>query len=227
MHLPSSPEPPVPPFVEAYLRLFQAPPRRNDLGCVRFAVVDSETTGLDPRRDRLITIGAVAVVDGEIRIADSFETMLKVAYNAGSVTVHGITRDEARDGMDEPQALELFLNWLGDSVIVGHHIGHDIATLNAGYERHFGFRLRNASLDTMDLTLHLEKDGAFEGRAAPIQDFSLDGLCKMFHVRPHDRHTAAGDAFITAQIFLRLLALARRHGRTDLDKLCEAFEPGG
>jgi len=209
-------------FIEEYLWLFGERPAPSDLAEVRFAVVDSEMTGLDPRRDRLISIGGVAVANGEIVIADSFEALLKVAYNAASVTVHGITCDEARDGLDEPEALEQFLHWLGDSVIVGHHIGHDIATFDAAYERHFGIHLRNASLDTMDLTLHLEKGGAFAGRAE-ISDFSLDGLCRMFSVRPHDRHTAAGDAFLTAQVFLRLYSLARRHGRTSLEALCETF----
>jgi len=215
-----------PEFVAEYLALFEGAPMQS-LEEVRFAVLDSETTGLDPRRDRLITIGGVAVLNGEIVIADAFDAMLKVAYNASSVTVHGITRHQARDGRDEPDALEDFLRWLGNSVIVGHHIGHDILTLNAAFERHFGFEMRNRSLDTMDLTLHLEKDGAFPGQSE-IKDFSLDGLCRRFGVRPHDRHTAAGDAFLTAQVFLHLLALARRCGRSTLDALCMPFatEPG-
>jgi len=81
---------------------------------VRFVVLDTETTGLDPRRDRIITIGAVAVVDGEILLDDSFEVLLRMAYNNSSVTVHGITRDEAAAGMEEREALRLFLDYLGD-----------------------------------------------------------------------------------------------------------------
>src|SRR3954451_13005402 len=171
---------------------------------VRFVALDTETTGLDPRRDRLITIGAVAVCGGEILLDDAFEVLLKLAYNNSSVTVHGITRDEALGGMDEPEALAGFLDYLADGVIVGHHIGHDIEALNCACERHFDFKLRNRSLDTMDLTLHLNDDGAFAGRPM-AQGFSLDGLCEMFGVAPHDRHTAGGDAFLTARIFLRLL----------------------
>jgi len=45
----------------------------------------------------------------------------------------------------------------------------------------------------------------------------------MFGVVPHDRHTASGDAFITAQVFLRLLKLAARHGRTRLDAISQPF----
>src|SRR3954451_13524292 len=79
---------------------------------VRFVVLDTETTGLDPRRDRLITIGAVAVQFGEILLEDAFEVLLKLDYNRSSVTVHGITRDESLRGIAEPHALALFLDYL-------------------------------------------------------------------------------------------------------------------
>lgn len=191
---------------------------------VRFVVLDSETTGLNPRLDRLITIGAIAVVNHEILIEDSFEALLKVEHNSSAVTVHGVTREESRAGLDEPVALHQFLAYLGDGVIVGHHIGHDVETFNAAYERHFGFRLQNASLDTMALTLHLERDGAFAGRD-PIQEFSLDALCALFGIIPHDRHTAPGDAFMTALVFQRLLRLAAKYQRTTLSLLLQPFEP--
>ena len=78
----------------------------------------------------------------------------------------------------------------------------------------------------MDLTLHLERDGAFAGRP-PIRHFTLDGLCQMFGVIPHDRHTASGDAFITAQVFLRLVRLAFRFDRGTLARICDPFAVEG
>ena len=213
-------------IIEKYLNAFEntwtdeRPP-----GEVRFVVLDTETTGLDPRRDRLITIGAVAVWGGEILLEDSFEVMLKLAYNNSSVTVHGITRDEAIGGMEEADALAMFLDYLRDGVIVGHHIGHDIEALNCACERHFRIKLGNRSLDTMDLTLHLNDDGAFVGRPM-AQGFSLDALCEMFGVAAHDRHTAGGDAFLTARIFQRLLRAAKSVGRNTLGALCERYQPG-
>jgi DNA polymerase-3 subunit epsilon len=75
----------------------------------------------------------------------------------------------------------------------------------------------------MDLTLHLERDGAFAGRPA-IRHFTLDALCDLFGVVPHDRHTAEGDAFMTAQVFLRLVRLASRFGRRTLVRIAEPFE---
>ena len=68
----------------------------------------------------------------------------------------------------------------------------------------------------------LQDAGAFAGHQA-IRDFSLDALCSLFGVEPHDRHTAGGDAFITAQILLRLLRLAKRHQRTTLGAICVPY----
>lgn len=191
-------------------------------GEVRFVVVDSETTGLDPRKDGVVTIGGVAVRGGEILLEDSFSVLVRQQYNSSAVTVHGVTRDESLAGVEEGEALARLREWLGDGVIVGHHIGHDIATFNTGCRKHFGITLDNLSLDTMDLTLHLEKDGAFGGEEA-IRNFSLDALCTRFGVTPYDRHTAAGDAFLTALVFLRLLRIAQRCGRTTLGRLVESF----
>ena len=216
------------PFIDRYRQRFEETWHDDTpIDRVRFVVLDSETTGLNPRADRLVTIGAVAVQGGEILLDDGFEALIRVGRNTSSVTVHGVTRDESRAGIEESEALARFLDYLGDGVIVGHHIDHDIITFDSAYERHWGFRMSNRSLDTMDLTLHLERDGAFAGRP-PIRRFTLDALCDLFGVVPHDRHTATGDAFITAQVFLRLLRLASRHGRPTLGRLSEPFlEPAG
>jgi DNA polymerase III subunit epsilon len=212
-----------PPFLGRYRRRFDRTWQDDTpIERVRFVVLDSETTGLNPRVDRLVTIGAVAVQSGEIVLDDAFDALIRVDRNTSAVTVHGVTRDESRAGIEEPEALARFLEYLGDGVIVGHHIDHDIITFDSACERHWGLRMSNRSLDTMDLTLHLEKDGAFGGRPA-IRRFTLDALCDLFGVIPHDRHTASGDAFITAQVFLRLLRLASRHGRPTLGRLSEPF----
>jgi DNA polymerase III subunit epsilon len=213
-----------PTLIERYQRCFTSTwTDDTPIDRVRFVVLDSETTGLNPRVDRLITIGAVVVCNHEILLEDSFEALLKIDENTSAVTVHGITRDETRGGLEESEALARFLDYLRDGVIVGHHIGHDIGTLDVGFERAgWGIKTMNRDLDTMDLTLHLERDGAFAGRPQ-IRHFTLDSLCDMFGVIPHDRHTAGGDAFLTAQVFLRLLKLAARHGRTTLGRVTEPF----
>ena len=213
--------PPV--FVDEYLNRFRTTwPDDAPIDGVRFVVLDLETTGLNPVTDAIVTIGAVGVLGGDILLGDAFSALLKVERNTSAVTVHGVTRDQSRQGLGEPAALERFLDYLKDGVIVGHHIGHDVTAVNAACNRHWGLSLSNRSLDTMDVTLHLERQGAFSGRP-PIRRFTLDALCEMFGVVPHDRHTAAGDAFITAQVFQRLTRLAVRFGRRTLGELCESF----
>jgi DNA polymerase-3 subunit epsilon len=192
---------------------------------VRFVVLDCESSGLHPDRDRIVSIGAIDLFEGEILLGHGFEALLRVTHNTAATLVHGITRAEARHGQDEREAMLALLDYLRDGVIVGHHIGHDIAMLNAACRRHFDLSLRNRQLDTLGLTLHLERDGAF-GDEEHLSSTSLDALCDRFGVVPYDRHTAPGDAFLTAQIFLRLLRYGRRFGRDTLARLTEPYWNG-
>jgi DNA polymerase-3 subunit epsilon len=212
--------------IDAYKAAFVATWRDDTpVSEVRFVVLDSETTGFSPVLDRILTIGAVAVQDGEIRLDDSFDALLRVTGDVGPVDVHGVTPERTRRGYDEGEAVERCLAYLRDGVIVGHHIGHDVSMLDAALERMgTDVRLLNRALDTADLTLHLAQDGAFADVTLPAH-ITLDTLADLFGVIPHDRHTASGDAFITALVFLRLLKLAARHGRTSLGAVCREFVP--
>ena len=71
----------------------------------------------------------------------------------------------------------------------------------------------------MRLAIALERAGVLEPQENA--DFSLDSLLRRFSIEPHDRHTAAGDAFLTAQVFQRLLARAKRLGVSTLGALLE------
>jgi DNA polymerase III subunit epsilon len=212
------------PSIETYKQAFASTwSDDTPVETVRFVVLDSETTGFSPVLDRILTIGAVVVQDGEIRLDDSFDALLRVTGDVGPVDVHGVTPEQSRGGYDESEALGRFLGYLRDGVIVGHHIGHDVSMLDAGLERMGAdVRLLNRALDTADLTLYLNQDGAFTDVKLPGH-ITLDTLADLFGVIPHDRHTASGDAFITALVFLRLLKLATRHGRTSLGSICQEY----
>lgn len=212
----------LPSQVETYLSLVdRAPPDAPEQ--TRFVSLDCETTGLDPKTSRLVAIGCVAVRDGQILLDDAFETLVRTPFNTASVTVHGITREESREGLREDDALLDLLDYLRDAVVVGHHIEYDLQVIDQALDRNWGVRLHNRRLDTMGLALLLERDGAFEEQP-PFESFSLDALCERFGVKPYDRHTASGDAFLTAQVFLRLLKTASRCGRDTLVGLLEEWK---
>lgn len=175
----------------------------------RFVVFDQETTGLNPEKNHIVSIGAVAVEDGDILLGDVFEAVLRVDAPTGAVLVHGITPDQSRKGRDERETVEAFLGYVGPAVLVGHHVGFDCAILRAAAKR-FGRNLPNPALDTMRVALALAEKELIT--LDPDTGFSLDGLCRHFGIALHDRHTAPGDAFLTAQVFVRLLRICARSG---------------
>lgn len=184
----------------------------------RFVSVDSETTGLDAKKDRIITLGGVALADGEICLWDQFAVMMPVSHNTSAVTIHGITREESIEGVEESVALDAFLRWLGDGVIAGHHIQHDLTMLNRALVEHYGVELKNVAIDTMEVYLRIKEAGGFADQDEP-RGFSLDALLGLFGIVPHDRHTALGDAYLTALLLQRLLKEAGRLGLWNLDDL--------
>jgi len=184
----------------------------------RFVSLDCESTGLDPRKDALVSIGGISVCEGEICLWDQFSVVMPIAFNTASVTVHGITREASSEGLEEPLALDQFLGWLGDGIIVGHHIQHDLTLLNTALERHFSIQLTNLTVDTMEAWRVLRASGGFGNKDQPF-GYGLDALCQLFGIVTHDRHTALGDAFLTAQVLLRLLKEARALGKWNLADL--------
>jgi len=187
----------------------------------RFVVFDNESTGLDPRKDQIVSIGAIGVRNGEILLQDIFETTVKIEFNTSATVVHGITREESMHGQDEAEAVRDFLEYLGDDILVGHHVMFDFLLIERAAKRHLQRGLNNHALDTMRMALALEKAGAFV--STPIKSFDFDSLCLRFGVVTHDRHTASGDAFLTAQIFLKLQRLLQKHG-IGLETLYESGE---
>jgi DNA polymerase-3 subunit epsilon len=181
----------------------------------RFVVFDQETTGLDPERDRIVSIGAVAVKSGEILLEDVFEEVLRVNLATPAVLVHGILPEESRQGRDVSEVVPDFLAYIGAAVLVGHHVGFDRAILRAAAGR-LGRTVPNAALDTMRIALTLQDAGALTLEGG----FELDMLCEHFGIVPHDRHTAPGDSYLTAQVFVRLERLCTRNG-LDMMALCE------
>ena len=182
---------------------------------IRFVSFDAETTSLDPLQAGVVALGAVAVFGGDIQMDNSIELLVRQTYNSSAVTVHGITRQESLAGLEEEEAIAQLLGYLRDSVIVGHHVAFDVALINQASSRLFDVKLHNKTLDTAVLSILLARDGALPEMA----DFSLDSLLRLLGIEAHDRHTAAGDAFLTALAFQRLLRVAQHVGRVTLAQL--------
>lgn len=199
----------LPEFVCKYFDAMEGMPSKNEpLANLRLVVFDTETTGLDPSRDRIIEMGAIAIKNGEIYLEDSFELMISSSKKPGekSISVHGLLPEEVRvKGHPEIEAIEKFLAYLGADVLVAHHTNFDVcmiemAVRRLGIEKFF---LYNHKIDTAEMARKLEyphKPPAYVDSSL----FNLDALCERYGISTEDRHRAWGDALITAKLFLKL-----------------------
>lgn len=185
-----------PKFWETYVSYFDLEPNPNV--SKRYVVFDCETTGLDFKNDVILSIGAVAVVDNVIHVDDSLELFIKqTIYNAETASIHGILKEGKEEKIIEAEAIIRFLDFIKDATLIGHHVRFDMEMINQALKRLEVGKLKN---DNMDIDAMYQK---FKGLQED-QHSSLDELCKILKVEKSERHTASGDAYITALIFLKL-----------------------
>lgn len=165
---------------------------------LRFVVFDTETTGLNPLEDRILSIGAVGIAHKNIDLKDIFECFfVQDKFSRETVEIHGI-RKTTEDKIPEKEAVLNFLTYIQDAILVGHHINFDVAMINQALHRLGLPKLKNTMLDTGNLHLKTYVD------LPQKKHFSLDELADLYHIPMHDRHNASGDAFITAQLLIKI-----------------------
>lgn len=182
----------------------------GDINTARFVVLDTETTGFDYENDRMLCIGAIVLQNNSIAVQDSFEVYIEQQkYNQATAQIHGILREHVLDRPKEAEALQQFLDFLGDSIIIAHHTIFDITMINKALERNGLPILKNKTLDTA----YLYKKTLLNSYLLDRKDhYSLDDLADKFDISKKDRHTALGDAYITAIAFLKILKKLRDKG---------------
>ncbi len=212
----------LPTWLQAYKqgKTHPAEVRKQPLNAVRFVVFDTETTGFHLKKDYLLSIGATTVQQNSIWLHDSFEVLVEAPATKGKehIEIHQILPTHSLTATPLPVALEQFVRFAGNAVLVGHHVQYDLSMVSEKLRATFGVKLHNAHLDTGQLAIRLEHP---PGVAPNIvgKRYTLDALCERYRIEPHDRHTAAGDAYITAQLLLKLLQKAQQRGLHTVDEL--------
>jgi DNA polymerase-3 subunit epsilon len=183
----------------------------------RFVVLDTETTGFDYETDRILCIGALVLQNGIISIQDSFEIYIEQDhYDKATAQIHGILKAFVVQRPTELEALQQFLAFLGDSVIIAHHTIFDVTMINRALERNGLPQLNNLTLDTAFLYKKtLIKSHLFERK----DHYTLDDLADKFDISKKDRHTALGDSYITAIAFLKIVKKLKEKKATNLNSL--------
>jgi DNA polymerase-3 subunit epsilon len=200
-----------PAFWDRYLEDWEGKPsRKSQLKDLDWIVLDTETSGLNPKKDRLLSIGALRVRNRKIFVSDAIDLRLGYQTNepGEAIEVHGLLPGENPDQLDERHALERLLPFLGSCPLVGHHIRFDLSVLDAALLRAGGGRLKNPYVDTASMARRVDS-GSVEAIPSAL---SLDALCHSYGIPPFDRHTAAGDAFLTARVWIRQLSQLEERG---------------
>ena len=188
--------------------------RRTPLAQARWVAIDCETSGLDAARDRLLSVGAVAVREGRVELGTRMSALVRQAAPSPTpnILVHGIGGDAQLAGRPVDEVLRELGACVGDAIPVGFHADFDAAVL-----RRHGFVARQRWLDLARLAPAL-----FPARKAQ----ALEDWLNEFGIAVHARHDALGDAFSTAQLLLVVLAEAARQRIRTVQELRAAERAG-
>ena len=190
------------------------PAQDTALDRVRWVVVDTETSGLDPHRDRLLSIGACAIEQGRVALASTFEAFLhqREPSDVENVLVHGIGHRAQGAGEQPDSALAGYLRFARADVVVGYHTLFDVVMLDRAARAHLGIRYDPLSIDLGLILPPLTQQPGAAG-------WDLDRWLGHYQLGMSGRHDALADAFATAQLFLLALQHARRRGIGTLREL--------
>ncbi len=180
-------------------RALPLPVLDTEFAASRYVVVDVETSGLNLARDRLIAIGAVAIADGEIRLADSMEIVVqqqRISDHA-NILIHGIGGTAQAEGVPPAEAMLAFLEYLGRSPLIAFHVTFDKTMIDRALKTGLGLAFKHPWSDLAYVAPALYPELASANR-------SLDDWMGRFGISNYARHSALADALSTAELMLAL-----------------------
>ena len=184
-----------PEFWKTYLSKFEKKSKR-------FVVLSTETTGLNPEKDVILSLGAFAVINNSIYIGDSFETVFaqyKFFHDNG--ISNEFTVESKMVKLGEAQGIQALIEFIENAVIVGHHVDFDVEMINAALERLGCGRLKNEALD-IEIMFNKVKETI-------EKKYTLEEMCKTLSVPVNERNSVADDTFAIALLFLKLKTILK------------------
>ncbi len=187
------------------------------LSSLTYTVFDTETTGLNPSGgDEIIQMGAARIVNGKLLRQESFEQLVDPQRMIPAVTIpiHGITQDMVRGQPTIGEVLPAFHVFAQDTVLVAHNAAFDMKFLQLK-EAETGLVFNHPVLDTLLLSAVVHPNQ---------ESHRLEAIAERFNITVLGRHTALGDAMVTAEVWLRLIPLLQDMGIHTMRQAREAAE---
>jgi DNA polymerase-3 subunit epsilon len=187
----------------AYRFLFEpAPPGEA-------VAIDCETTGLDTRKDDIVTVAAIKLRGARILTSERFEAKLRpqARMKPDAIKVHRLREADVAEGRAIRDALPDLLKFIGPRPLVGYYLEFDVAMLNKHVRRFIGVGLPNARIETSALYYERKYGDAPPGTQV---DLGFASILSDLKLPTLDRHDAYSDALMTAMIYLALSDLKDR-----------------
>jgi DNA polymerase-3 subunit epsilon/CBS domain-containing protein len=180
-------------------------------------VIDTETTGLDPRNARIVELAAVRLAGGRLDEGRHLRRLVRPGQSipAAATRIHGIDDAAVAAAPDFGAVWPEYSGFLGGAVVIGHSVGFDLTVIGRECER-AGVKWHvPPTLDT----------GLLAQFAAPaLAEYSLEGLAAWLGVELAARHSALGDAITTGRIFHALVPRLRERGVRTLAEAMRASD---
>lgn len=159
-----------------------------------FVVLDLETTGLQPNRDRILEIGALKIKDG--KVIETFSTFVnpRMEIPLRVVELTGITQDMVESGCSNEEAIKRFLEFVEDYPLLGHNILFDYSFIKCGAVN-LRMRFEKEGMDTLLLSRRL---------LPQLESRRLTALCEHFLIPHEHAHRALEDAKVTYMLYQKL-----------------------
>ncbi len=169
-----------------------------------YVVIDVETTGLNTKKDEIIAFASIPVRGMKLHMDESYFTLIKPEkFRITSIKYHGITENDLLNAPEFYEVAKKIEKAVANSVVVGYAVNIDVEFLKNAFKRKLKKKLRTGRcLDIAEIENWLIK------RRGRVVNFKLDfdTLLKIYRIEGFTRHSAMGDAFATAYIFLKQLS---------------------
>ncbi len=165
-------------------------------------VFDTETTGLNPKKDAVLSIGAVKVKGDKILTSQSFEVFLKPSreISAESIKIHHIRPCDLEHAVEPLEGVQKFLEFVGNRPLVGYYLEFDVAMINSLVKPWLGITLPNPQVEVSGLY--------FDKKIALIPqgniDLRFDTILRELTIPRMGQHNALNDAIMTAMVYVKL-----------------------
>ena len=184
---------------EKYAYLFDKGPKDE------YVCLDCETTGLNPKKDEILSIGAVIIKDNKILMRKTLNIFVKPSKDATeeSIKIHQIRPIDLENAISPKEAILELLEFIGSRTIVGYYIKFDIAMISKYTKQYIGIKLPNHSIEVSSMYFKTRpKNSEYE-----FVDLKFDTIMKVLDIPELGKHDALNDAIMTSMIFLKVKEL--------------------